>query len=290
MSWCKKKICFSLLLAAGLLILALMCTLISEIDFSSDDASILFSDSSTGENETDKAFEAYTEDLFRQEVSANGLTLHYTLDDPAAYDITSYNTDLGSFSAESLDVSAALSENISAALEEFNVENLSTENRFTLEILKDTLAGSMTAASFPYYEEPLRPSTGEQAQLPILLAEYTFSDTRDIGDYLEILSSVSSCFESICAYEREKLDYGLFMSDAAAETVISQCRDFAASVDNNYLLYTFDAKVDALDESLLFMESAAGSRIRAVAENRKETASRAERSTFGRNLTICRQC
>ena len=49
-------------------------------------------------------------------------------------------------------------------------------------------------------------------------------------------------------------------------------------------------KVDALDESLLFMESAAGSRIRAVAENRKETASRAERSTFGRNLTICRQC
>lgn len=248
MFWCKKKICFSLLVAAGLLILALMCTLISEIDFSSDDTSIFFTDSVTGESNTDKAFEAYTEDLFRQEVSANGLTLHYTLEDPAAYDITSYSTDLGSFSAESLRISAALSENISAALEEFNTDSLSTENRFTLEILKDTMAGQVTAASFPYYDEPLRPSTGEQAQLPILLAEYTFSDTRDISDYLEILSSIPSCFDSICEYEQEKLDCGLFMSDSAAETVISQCRDFAASADNNYLLYTFNEKVDALDE------------------------------------------
>ncbi len=246
MFWFKRKICLPLLLAAGLLILALICALVSEIDFS-DDASLFFSDSATGKSEADKAFEAYTEDLFRQEVSANGLTLHYTLEDPAAYDITSYSTDLGSFSVESLRISAALSENISAALEEFNTENLSTENRFTLEILKDTLSGSIAAAAFPYYEEPLRPSTGEQAQLPVLLAEYTFSDARDINDYLEILSSIPSYFDSICVYEQEKQDHGLFMSDSAAETVISQCRDFAASADNNYLLYTFDAKVDALD-------------------------------------------
>lgn len=241
----KKKIQFSLLLAVGLIALALLCTLVSKIDFS-DDSSIFSSESISGRSTSDSAFEAYMEDLFRQEVSASALTLHYTLEDPSSCSITQYSTELGLYSAENFRISAALAENISAALTEYDIGSLSPKNQLTLEILKDSLYNTTASASFLYYEEPLRPGTGDQAELPVLLAEYTFSDIRDINDYLEILSSIPAYFDSICVYEREKKDRGLFMADFAAETVIAQCSDFAASADSNYLIYTFDEKIDSL--------------------------------------------
>lgn len=241
----KKKIRFSLLLAAGLIALALLCALVSKIN-SSDDSSIFFSESIRSRSTADSAFEAYLEDLFRQEVSSSALTLHYTLEDPSACNITQYNTELGTYSADNFRISAALAENISAALAEYDINTLTPENQLTLELLKDSLYNTAVSASFLYYEEPLRPSTGEQAELPVLLAEYTFSSTRDINDYLEILSSIPAYFDSISSYEREKKDQGLFMTDFAAETVIAQCSDFAASADNNYLIYTFEEKIDSL--------------------------------------------
>ena len=145
----KKKIQFSLLLAAGLIVLALLCALISQIDFS-DDSSIFSSEYISGQNAADHAFEAYMEDLFRQEVSSSGLTLHYTLEDPSSHGITQYNTELGSYSAENFRISAALSENISAALKEYDTSALSPENRLTLELLEDTLYNTKASASFLY--------------------------------------------------------------------------------------------------------------------------------------------
>lgn len=243
----KSKIQFSLLLAAALIFAALLCALISQADFSDDeDASVSLTESVSGQDSEDQAFEACMEDLFRQEVSASGLTLHYTLEDPSAYGITQYSTDLGVYSADQPRIAAALAENILSTLKDFHPENLSVSNRLTLDQLKYSLQQTADGASFAYYSEPLRPTTGEQAQLPILLAEYTFSDAQDIQDYLEILSSIPAYFDSICAYEQEKQAHGLFMADSAARTVIAQCRDFAASPEDHYLLHTFEEKIGSL--------------------------------------------
>ncbi len=191
----------------------------------------------------DEQFTTYLDALFCEEISASALNLHYTLKYPENYGITTYNTDLGTYSAQSIEVSAALAESIRVALNEFDTASLGTKNRLTREILLDSLETTIAAASFPCYEEPLRPSTGVQSELPILLAEYDFEDKQDVNDYLAILSSIPAYFESICDYEREKYDCGLFMADFTAETVIAQCEDFAASAENNYLVYTFEEKI-----------------------------------------------
>ncbi|MCD8149797.1 MAG: DUF885 domain-containing protein [Clostridiales bacterium] len=202
------------------------------------------SDSSTAaESLIDEQFTAYLDALFCEEISASALSLHYTLKDPEEYGITAYNTDLGIYSAQSIEVSAALAESVRVALNEFDTASLGTENRLTRDILLDSLETTIAAASFPCYEEPLRPSTGVQSELPILLAEYNFEDKQDVNDYLAILSGIPAYFESICDYEREKYDCGLFMADFTAETVIAQCEDFAASAENNYLVYTFEEKI-----------------------------------------------
>lgn len=196
----------------------------------------------------DEQFGAYTDELFRREVSANPLTLHYTLKSPADFGIVDYSTEFCAYSAENVRISAALAENISAALNDFDEDSLATENRLTRDVLLNALQDTIAAAEFPYYEEPLRPSTGVQSELPILLAEYSFSNTEDIQDYLEILSSIPDYLDSICIYEQEKLEQGLFMSDAAAKTIISQCEDFAAAGEESYLIYTFEERTDRLTE------------------------------------------
>ena len=203
---------------------------------------------SVQDSSADVQFTDYTMELFRQEVSANPFTLRYTLKSPEVYGITEYSTDPGTYSAENVCISAALAENVTAALLEFDPDALSSENRLTLDVLLDSMQETVQAASFPYYEEPLRPSTGAQTELPILLAEYAFSDKQDIDDYLEILDGIPAYLDSICVYEREKQDQDLFMADFAAEAVISQCEDFAASGEDNYLIYTFEERTDDLEE------------------------------------------
>ena len=150
----KSKIQFSLLLAAALIFAALLCALISQADFSDDeDASVSLTESVSGQDSEDQAFEACMEDLFRQEVSASGLTLHYTLEDPSAYGITQYSTDLGVYSADQPRIAAALAENILSTLKDFHPENLSVSNRLTLDQLKYSLQQTADGASFAYYSE-----------------------------------------------------------------------------------------------------------------------------------------
>ena len=78
-------------------------------------------------------------------------------------------------------------------------------------------------AQFPYYKEPLSPSSGMQSQLPILLAEYTFRTGRDVTDYLALLDQVDDYFASLLLYEQEKAAAGFLMPDVSLEKVRKQC-------------------------------------------------------------------
>ncbi len=199
-----------------------------------------------GSVSADAKFEEFLTDIFRQEASASALSLHYILENPETYGISHYTASLGTYSEENIRDSAVMAENLLHTLHAFDANHLQTKNQITYEVLEDSLENARMAASFSFYEEPLRVSTGEQAELPILLAEYAFHSARDITDYLDILDSVPSYLSGICDYERKKAEKGLFMPDFAAATIISQCREFAASGENNYLIYTFEEKTDAL--------------------------------------------
>ena len=233
----------SVYLAFLLLFLALVCAIASRSSGSSSDTAVPQSS-----QEQDAAFREYTNALFAREAAGNILTLHYTLQNPKVCGISEYHTSLGTFDSSQILSAAAAAESVKSALAHFSSDALSVQNKLTLAILKDTLDQTISAAAFPLYEEPLRPTTGVQSELPILLAEYTFSNAQDVTDYLEILASIPDYLNSICAFEQEKSDAGLFMTDFTADTVIEQCRDFANSGQNNYLVYTFDQKIDALKE------------------------------------------
>ena len=197
-------------------------------------------------NDVNTDFENYIAELFRHEASASLLNLHYTRENPQAYQITEYQTSLGNYSAASPALAAASAENVLSALHQFDAQNLTTLNRQTLEILTDSMNLTVAGGNFKYYDEPLTPTTGLQSQIPILLAEYTFQSKQDVSDYLELLTDLPRYFAQICDYEREKAAADRFMPSYTAQTIIDQCRDFVSNPEEHYLVTTFNQKISAL--------------------------------------------
>lgn len=193
----------------------------------------------------DAKFQSYTHELFRQELSGDTLSLHYTLKDPSTYGIRESSVSLGSYNADPKG-SCAAAENALARLHNFNRKKLSTENKITYDILQYSLQSARKNAEYQWFDEPLSALTGVQAQFPILLSEYQFYSKDDVRTYLKLLEEVPAYFDSILQFETEKAKRGLFMSDAQLENVLEECESFLHLQENNYLYTTFHTRISRL--------------------------------------------
>lgn len=206
----------------------------------------------------DRRFEIFTDQLFQKEVSGNMLNLHYSLAYPEKKGITRPKASLGTISLPSSEISSdpvsgASSESSSGTenfayqtltkLKTFKISALSEENQLTLDMLLLYYKTQENFQELAILEEPLSPSLGIQAQLPVLLAEYAFYQKQDIADYLNLLVSVEPYFESILAFEEAKSKQGYFMSDATLDRVLAQCQAFIKDPENNYMLEIFSEKL-----------------------------------------------
>lgn len=210
-------------------------------------SSLLFSGCSSirASSDTNTAFRQFTLELFRQDVAANTIGLHYTLKDPSAYDIVQAPVTYGSFSTNTTGMMASL-ENSLSALSHYHYEDLTDENKLTYDILESYLQTAQKGAPYLLYEEPLGEITGIQAQLPVLLAEYPFHDIKDVDTYLSLLSCTPDYFNSLISFEKEKADSGLFIPDSTVDAVVDQCSSFVDMKDSNYLLTTFDERLSKI--------------------------------------------
>lgn len=209
--------------------------------------SIEYSQEISEENpETVEAFDQFLNDIFETEVTDNTINLHFTISDPEKYGITDYPVTLGDLSEDAMADSNARLENYLSGLSSFSYTELTLNQQLTYDILENYFNLQLEMADMYLYDELLRPSTGVQAQLPILYEEYTFSSKKDVEDYLKLLSLTDEYFDQIIAFEKEKADAGLFMSDFACQNIIDQCNAFIADSDNHYLLETFNSRIDKL--------------------------------------------
>lgn len=191
---------------------------------------------------------SYLDSLFQKEVTANTLSMHYTITSPKDFGITSYQPTLGQISKEADREFLPLFENIRAALNSYDYDHLAKEDRLTIDTLLSYTDTQLALSDYYYYDEILKPNTGIQAELPVLLAEYQFASRRDVLDYLTLLSDVQRYFDEILAFEMEKSDRNLFMPDFAIDAVCKECADFCAQTSDHYLITTFDAKLDAMTQ------------------------------------------
>ena len=218
------------------------CLLVILISFLSGNAfwSSLHAESS------DRQFRTFTRSLFQTEVSANTISLHYTLRSPSDYGIADIPATYGSLSSDSVAAKASV-RNVLSSLQEFDPDTLSSENALTFKILDTYLKNASTGTDYLLYQEPLGPVSGIHTQLPVLLSEYSFYDTQDVETYLALLKETPSYFDSVIRFEQKKATSGLFMPDYQADSVLDTCQSFIDMGKENYLVSTFNERIASLD-------------------------------------------
>lgn len=192
-------------------------------------------------------FDNFTDELFRQEVQTNAITMHYTLKDPDTYGIHSMPNTLGTYSTDS-SAACVFAENCLAVLRKYKYSLLSDENKLTYDILENYLETALEGAPYTLYDEPLSPMTGAQAQLPVLLSEYRFYSANDIDTYLTLLENVPEYMDSLISFEQAKSDAGLFMASYTADDIIKECNSFVLMGNTNYLYSTFNSRIEEIED------------------------------------------
>ena len=218
------------------------CLLVILISFLSGNAfwSSLHAESS------DRQFRTFTRSLFQTEVSANTISLHYTLRSPSDYGIADIPATYGNLSSDPIAAKASV-RNVLSSLQEFDPDTLSSENALTFKILDTYLKNASTGTNYLLYQEPLGPVSGIHTQLPVLLSEYSFYDTQDVETYLALLKETPSYFDSVIRFEQKKAASGFFMPDYQADSVLDTCQSFIDMGKENYLISTFSERIASLD-------------------------------------------
>lgn len=235
----RKKQCVSIVCSISILF--------SSIFFLNGCEATFLEEKKSSKEAENERFASFTEKLFCKEVATSQISLHYTLKEPEAYGIDKADTAYGMIQTDSTQIKTA-AENMQQALYTFSYEKLNVKNRITYDLLKQYLRNLREEADYLYYEEPLNTVNGVQTQIPIVLSEYQFYDRTDVEAYLDVLSETRDYFQQIIAFEREKADKGLFLSDEMADQVLEQCNAFLAMGNGNYLYSTFVSRIGELQE------------------------------------------
>lgn len=193
------------------------------------------------------AFNEYLDQLFCDLASSDSLTLNYIIMDPSLYSIEKPTPTLGNYSLTAMQEAHEKEASYLNCLSNFNYDLLTSDQQICYDLVKDSFSLSLKYKNYALYDEILGPTTGIQAQLPILLAEYHFNKKEDIDDYLALLMDVPRYFDQISSFEALKSKGGLFMSDRVANEIIKQCNAFIESPENNYLIQYINDQISQMN-------------------------------------------
>ncbi|MGN0298771.1 MAG: DUF885 domain-containing protein [Lachnospiraceae bacterium] len=193
------------------------------------------------------AFEQHLQDLFVSVVQQDALTLQYTLKNPEQYGIRqAEQSGIGSISLEEFQKYYQKWKDERIILLNFDSAQLSEKEKLTYDILMDWIQTTLDGEQYMMYQESWGSTTGTQAQLPILLAEYPLEDEEDIETYLVMLQQVDDYLLEMLAWEQLRTEEGLGMTDAEIERVVNQCQIFAETGDSCCLIDSFAERLDEI--------------------------------------------
>lgn len=193
-------------------------------------------------------FEGICQDFFVKQASESFLTLHYTLKEPEQYRITDYDVSFGDFSLDYMKESLDRQKELKKALDDIDPALLKDEQKLTYRILTKALQYESAIEGLELYYQPLTPSTGIQAQLPMLLTEYAFYDREDIEQYLTLLADIDRYFKQILEFEKQKAAAGLFMTPDCVDQIVADCDAYMLASNHNLMVTGFDKRIDEMTE------------------------------------------
>lgn len=226
---------------------------IENTDFGSTILSLLTPESSSvalADEDIQEAFSYFCNQAFLKEISFDSISLHYTLAYPEKFGLD-IEPSFGEAGIESEEAVSA--ENYLYLLSKFPYDVLTKQQKMTYCVFKESLEDSIAMADYRLYAEPLSKTIGIQAQLPVLLSEYTFYQEQDVEDYLTLLTHLPAYFEQLAEFERQKAEAGLFMQEENALAILSQCESITAMEKKkdkkNFLITSFEERLHELSKN-----------------------------------------
>lgn len=107
-----------------------------------------------------KTLNSICDELAGHILMSDGITLNYSLSDPASYGINERFASLGEYGTNAFLNEYAYYENMLARLNEVDKKNLSSDDAFTYDVVKKSLSRYQNVDKFLLYEEPLAPVSG----------------------------------------------------------------------------------------------------------------------------------
>lgn len=196
--------------------------------------------------ENEHLFEEIKNDLFDFLTSKSSLNLHFLFADKNKYPKNYIISDFESISIEEFDTNIAYFEKIQEKLNTITPEYLSLKNQKTYKLLLAFINESIKTKGLALFYEPLDISSGIHTNLPILFYEYSFENSLDIHNYLNLLSNVDTYFKEIIEFEKQKKIAGLFMSYEQCDLLIKSLDSFLLSPKENFLKENFINKLNSL--------------------------------------------
>lgn len=191
-------------------------------------------------------FDCFLDELFRSELAADPLSLHFMITAPSAYDIQEEVPALTPYSSASEEHNNQLlaqRERLTA----FSFEKLTTEQQQTYECLLFLFDNGIALSQYSNMSNPCSPQSGIQQQLPFLLSEYRFDSREDLDDYLSLLDSVYACFESLCIVMKDRFLQNTLPA-VAVQNAAGQCLSFLCTPpEENILLVSFSERLSGLE-------------------------------------------
>lgn len=198
----------------------------------------------------DADFDDFLEDLFIEEMTDNTLNLHFTLKDPEEYGIEPFEPTLGDFSDRDFSNNNEDWEDLEATfadLKKFNYKKLDAKQQLTYDILYHYIEQELSIKDCEYQSTVFGQVTGVQSNMPLNMSLYEFYSVKDAEDYLALMDQLDDYFDYCLDYESFRTDEGYGMSDGAIDDAVEQCEQFLTHIEDNYLITTFDHRIDAMD-------------------------------------------
>lgn len=192
-------------------------------------------------------FDTFIDGLPTELIGTDNMNLEFLFEHPEKYGFTPELLNLPTASREDYEQSDKDTEELLERLESYQYDDLSAEQKITYDILKDSLTRSKGMAKYYDLDNSFLGSfVGFQAQLPLLLNEYTFETENDLNSYFHILETSPEVFQEYAKIEQERQKNGTGMSQGILNKVIEQCDNFSKD-EHPFLIDSINKKIDALD-------------------------------------------
>lgn len=187
------------------------------------------------------AFWALDEELFLDYVTGDITALDQYCENPAAFGIdeSTVPVTLGNFTEEANDAWVEYCIEERAKLDEIDRALLSDQLQFAYDTYCRYFDMEIESKDWFYCYEPLDEYVGLHMNMPLFFGLYSFRDEQDIKNYLELMADMPRYYGQVLAFEQERANRGLFMTEEMLDVILADLQTVADSADTSYLHGTF---------------------------------------------------